>query len=430
MIRHLLATVSLSCVFIAPALAAREIPIADPSQFASAAAATQPGEVLVLAAGEWKDARLKLKATGTAKLPVVVRAQTPGATIFTGDSRISISGAHITVEGLHFKNPTGEEVIELRTKSDALATDCRVTQCAVTNELPGSKSEGSARFVSIYGARNRIDHCLIQGKTSAGTTVVVWLSDEAKDQGHHRIDHNYFGPRERLGKNGGETIRLGDSKISMQRAECVVENNVFERCDGEAECISNKSCGNLYQHNTFLSVAGTITLRHGNDCTVQNNVFLGRGVKGTGGIRVIGERNRVIGNHLEGLRGTEERSAICFMLGIPDSPANGYFQVKDAVIERNTIVDCTSPMVIGVKGEKKASLPPVGVRITGNSVVAPNVTAIDARCDITSIRWADNTMEAKSLGIPPIPGITEGPTHSTKPDQVTSREEVGPGWWK
>ena len=409
---------------------AREIATANAAQFDDAAKSIQPGDALLLAPGEWKDAMLKLHATGTAAQPIVVRAQSPGATVLTGASRISISGSHITVEGLHFKNPVGQEAIELRTKSDTLANDCRVTQCAVTNDLPGDKNGTTARFVSIYGARNRIDHCLIQGKTSAGTTVVVWLSNETKDQGRHRIDHNYFGPRERLGKNGGETIRLGDSKTSMQRAECVVEHNVFERCDGEAECISNKSCGNLYQHNTFLSVAGTITLRHGNDCTVQNNAFLGQGAKGSGGIRVIGEGHRVLHNHLEGLRGDEERSAITFMLGIPNSPDNGYFQVKGALIEGNTVIDCASPLVIGVKGDKKANLPPMETQIIGNTIVAPNAAAIDARCDLSGIRWSGNKIHAKSLGIPATSGVSEGNAKAIKPEKITTRADVGPNWWK
>lgn len=410
-------------------LHARDIPVADAPQFAAAAKAVQPGDTLVLAAGEWKDATLKINAVGTAAKPVVVRTATAGATVLSGASQISISGAHITIDGLHFKNPTGEEVIELRTRSDTLASDCRVTQCAVTNDLPATGASESARFISIYGVRNRIDHCLIQGKTTAGTTVVVWLGEDAAGNGRHQIDHNYFGPRERLGKNGGETIRVGDSETSMQSAACTVEDNVFERCNGEAECISNKSCGNVYQRNTFLAVSGTITLRHGNDCTVRDNVFLGQEAKGSGGIRIIGEGHRVTNNWLEGLRGDEERAALCFMLGIPGSPANGYFQVKGAVIEGNTIIDCATPIVIGVKGAAKAALPPIATQITGNIIDAPKSTAIDARCDLAGIQWEKNIIRAKSPGIPATPGISEGEVKTAKPAKITTRADVGPRWW-
>ncbi|MBX7210093.1 MAG: polysaccharide lyase 6 family protein [Verrucomicrobiaceae bacterium] len=428
---------TLKAAALLPALAllahagAKELPVADAGEFATVAGGgVRPGDVIVLAAGEWKDAALKLDADGTEAAPVRIKALTPGTTLLTGNSRLSISGDHIIVEGLWFKNPTGDEALEFRTRSDQLASDCRVTQCAVTNDLPADDTGHSARFASIYGARNRIDHCLFQGKTTLGTTMVVWLAGETTDQGRHHIDHNYFGPRPPLGKNGGETIRIGDSKTSMQRADCVVEDNVFERCDGEGECISNKSCGNLYQHNTFLAVSGTLTLRHGNDCTVQKNTFLGQGAKGTGGVRVIGERHRVLGNYFEGLRGEDERAALCFMLGIPSSPAHGYFQVKDARIEGNVFVNCDHPVVIGVAGSKTAMLPPVGVQMTGNFITGA-ARAIDARCDITGLRWKANLTNAKTTGIPKTDGLViGGPKAAAAPETTISRHQVGPEWWK
>ena len=104
----------------------------------------------------------------------------------------------------------------------------------------------------------------LRARPGKGPTFVVWLGDG--NEGRHQIDHNYFGPREKLGKNGGETIRVGDSKTAMLTGGCVVEKNLFEKCNGETECISNKSCGNIYRDNTFLEVSGTLTLRHGNGC--------------------------------------------------------------------------------------------------------------------------------------------------------------------
>jgi len=339
-------------------ISAKDIPVADAAAFADAAKTVLAGDTLILQDGTWADARLKIRAEGTAEKPVTIKAQTPGKVVFTGDSRLSVGGAHVVVDGLWFQNPTGEQVLELRLDSKQLASDCRITHCAVTNDTP-LVSKNSAQFVSIYGARNRVDHCYIAGKTTQGTTLVVWLSEEAKDQGQHQIDHNHFGPRQKLGKNGGETIRLGDSKTSMQTAACIVEHNLFEKCDGEAECISNKSCGNVYRFNTFKGVSGTLTLRHGNRCIVENNVFDGAGAKGAGGVRVIGEHHIVTGNHFENLTGDDGRSALSIMLGIPDSPANGYFQVKHAEIRGNRFVNCEHNILIGISGDKKATLPPV-----------------------------------------------------------------------
>jgi len=406
--KHLL----LAFVLVAPTKA-KDIPIADVSAFSAATQTVAAGDTLILNDGIWADARLKIQANGTAEKPITIKAQTPGKVVFTGDSRLSVGGTHVVVDGLWFQNPKGEEVIELRLNSDELANDCRITNCAVTNEWQAAPGK-SARYVSIYGARNRIDHCYIAGKTSEGTTLVVWLSNEAKDQGNHRIDHNHFGPRPKLGKNGGETIRLGDSKTSMQTAACVVEHNLFEKSDGEVECISNKSCGNLYRFNTFKGVSGTLTLRHGNDCKVENNVFLGDKAKGAGGVRVIGEGHVVTGNLFDGLTGDEERSAMCFMLGIPNSAPNGYFQVKGAKVTNNTFVNCEHNLLIGMSGDKKAVLPPVETEISGNYIQTTKGEAFEIKCAVDGV-----TMEGNETG--------EVLTVDFKrPDS----EPVGPAWWK
>ena len=393
-----------------PALA-REIPVADAAAFDAAAPNVRAGDTLVLKDGTWADAHLKINAEGTAAKPVTIKAKTPGKVIFTGASRLSVGGAHVVVDGLWFQNPTGAQVIELRQDSKHLASDCRITNCAVTNDTQLASTD-SSQFVSIYGARNRVDHCYIAGKTTQGTTMVVWLSNESKDQGRHQIDHNHFGPRPKLGKNGGETIRLGDSKTSMQTASCIVEHNLFEKCDGEAECISNKSCGNLYRLNTFKGVSGTLTLRHGNGCTVENNVFIGDGAKGAGGVRIIGEDHTVTGNLFENLTGDDERSAMCLMLGIPDSVPNGYFQVKRAKVMGNTFINCKHNILIGLGGDKKATLPPLETEIIGNTIQTNQGEAFEIKCAAEGVTMKDNRTGTAAPAAKPAP----------------SPEPTGPAW--
>ena len=104
--------------------------------------------------------------------------------------------------------------------------------------------------------------------------------------------------------------------VSMSTAGCTVENNLFYRCNGEVEIISSKSCGNIYRGNVFEECKGTLTLRHGNGCIVEKNIFIGNGVPETGGVRIIGERHTVAGNWFEGLRGTDQRSAVSLVRGM------------------------------------------------------------------------------------------------------------------
>lgn len=392
----------------------KDITVEDAAAFAKAAKAAAAGDTLILKSGTWTDARLRIHASGSAEKPVTIKAEAPGQVILAGDSRLSLAGEHIVVEGLWFQNPAGEEAIELRTDSDELASDCRVTNCAVTNERPAPAAAKSARFVSIYGARNRVDHCYIAGKTTEGTTMVAWLSNDATDQGRHLIDHNHFGPRPRLGKNGGETIRLGDSRTSMQTASCLVEHNLFEKCDGEAECISNKSCGNVYRFNTFKGVSGTLTLRHGNGCRVEGNVFMGDKARGAGGVRVIGEDHVVTGNVFQDLTGDDERSALCFMLGIPNSVPHGYFQVQRAKVTGNTFINCEHNILIGMSGDKKATLPPVETEISGNSIQTNKSEAFEIKCAVDGVVMKDNqtSKDAPKAQAPP------------------RAEPAGPAWWR
>jgi len=399
-------------LFLPLFLSAKDIHVTDVVSLDAAVKAAQPGDTITLREGEWTDTIVKFKGKGTAQAPIILRAAIPGKSIFLGASGLRIAGEHLVVEGLWFKNPDPSmgDSIEFRLDSKNLASHCRLTGCAITlaPEL-ATKDDKESRWVGLYGSDNQIDHCLLQGKLTKGATLVVWLGDQNK--GRHIIERNYFGPREKLGKNGGETIRIGDSKTSMQTASCVVRQNIFEKCNGEAECISNKSCGNLYRENTFIEVSGTLTLRHGNGCTVEKNGFFGNQAKGTGGIRLIGEDHVVKSNYLENLAGDEVRSGITFMMGLPDSPANGYFQVKRARVENNTLVDCKIPMLIALEGDKvpgKPSLPPVDCLMIGNKVSSPKSKVIDARCDLSGLTWRANQFDGKELGIPANEGISWG----------------------
>ena len=137
----------------------------------------------------------------------------------------------------------------------------------------------------------------------------------------------------------------------------MVENNYFERCNGEVEIISNKSGGNVFRGNVFLESRGTLTLRHGNDNLVENNVFLGNGVDHTGGIRVINKRQTIRNNYLQGLAGYRFGSALTIMNGVPDSPINRYHQVEDSVIENNTIIDSAHIELAAGSDEERSAVP-------------------------------------------------------------------------
>jgi poly(beta-D-mannuronate) lyase len=405
-----------------PLARAGERPAATPAELTAAIRAAKAGDTVVMRDGAWRDLDLVFTGHGREGQPITLRAQTPGKVLLTGASRLQIFGRHLVVDGLVFQDGGGtREVIAFRTGPKSLARFCRLTRCAVRGYSPSVKTEDS-KWVSLYGSDNRVDHCYFAGKTNLGQTMVVWL-DKASPENRHRIDHNHFGPRPPLGMNGGETIRVGDSSTSMLTSKTLVEANRFESCDGEIEVISNKSCENVYRGNRFENCEGTLTLRHGNRCLVEGNVFVGGGKKETGGIRIIGEDHKVTGNYLTELTGDAARASIAVVKGIPNSPLFGYFQVKRALVEGNTILNCAHPIAIGVQA-KDAVLPPQHCSFRKNLVIGkqgPLVAILDTK---STVEWNDNVFYGGDVGVP---GLMTSKNLPTVP-LIPTAPETGPGY--
>lgn len=380
--------------------------VADAAAFRAAVARAEPGDEIVLADGPWRDVDLVFDARGSTERPIVMRARTPGGAVLCGRSRLRIGGRHLVVEGLLFTDGHHDDAaISFRKDSRQAAEHCRVTQCAIVDYNP-AEANGDNRWLSLYGRGNRVDHCYLAGKTTPGTTLVVWLDGEPNG---HRIDHNHFGPRRPLGRNGGETIRVGDSATSMNVSRTIVEKNLFTRCDGEAEIISNKSCENVYRGNTFVECSGALVLRHGNRSIVEGNFFLGRGARGSGGVRIIGEDHRVVNNYFEGLAGDKARAAVSVMNGLVDSPLHGYFQVQRATVAFNTFVDCKRTLVLGlIDDDRPAPLPPVDCTIANNLARSASDPLVEVRTPPVGARWLGNLFDGSRLGIEPREGITLG----------------------
>ena len=143
----------------------------------------------------------------------------------------------------------------------------------------------------------------------------------------------------------------------MSNSYTVVEDNYFDRCDGEVEIISNKSGNAIIRGNVFFESRGTLTLRHVNDKLVENNVFFGNSVDHTGGIRVINKRKTIRNNYMEVLTGTRFGSAFVIMNGVPNSPINRYHQVEDTLIENNTIIDGSHIELAGGSDAERSAVP-------------------------------------------------------------------------
>ncbi len=395
------------CVPVRAAEARTAIVVHDQAAYRKTTADLKPGDKVILANGEWRDFEMVFGGRGTPDNPISLTAETAGKVIMTGQSNLRISGSNVVVSGLVFRDgysPTGE-VISFRSSKADPATDSRVTQ-VVIDRFNRPDRQQTDYWVALHGKRNRFDHSSLIGKTNAGVTLAVILDEEGSRENGHRIDHNYFGPRPVLGSNGGETIRVGTSAYSMYDSKSVIENNVFDRCDGEVEIISIKSGANIVRGNLFLESRGALTLRHGDGNLVERNIFLGKGVEHTGGIRVINRNQTVRGNYLEAVAGDGFASALTLMNGVPNSPVHRYVQVQNALIENNTIVD-SARMSLGEGADPERSAPPVGSQFRRNLLLFDQPgSRILVESSTSGIAFSANRIVA----VPPLPdikGVTE-----------------------
>ena len=390
-------------VILAPFRSAAAQPgLRSAEEVAHAMKRAQPGDTLLLAPGIWKDQTVVIRGGGTEEKPIVVRSAVPGEVVLTGSSRLRISGEYVIVDGLCFKDGAIEKgsVVEFRTSSERAARFCRLTNTVITGYNPANDTL-DYKWVSLYGERNRVDHCTFVGKKHQGCLLVVWL-DEIPD--YHRIDSNAFCLRPPHFQNGAEMIRVGTSDWSMRESFTTVEQNYFYRCDGEHEVISNKSCRNLYRGNTFVECQGALVLRHGNDNLVDGNFFMGNGRERTGGVRVIGERQRVINNYFQDLRGSQTHAPLSVMMGVPNSPLNAYFQVADAIIAFNTFVNCRTTFEVGVVNTERddMTLPPVRSIVANNLVAQPGKSVVLAHTEGAAIAYEGNIVD-DAPGSRPLP---------------------------
>lgn len=390
----------------------KEIVVSSAAQITSALGSISPGDTITMTNGTWTNQAIVFKANGTAALPILLRAATNQSVLLTGTSTLRVAGKYLVVDGLRFENgySSSGAVIEFQGTDGAASSYCRLTRTSIKNYNPASIAT-DYKWVSLYGQYNRVDHCAFEGKKHMGTTLVVWLTS-ANVPNYHRIDRNYFGPRPILVDlngdpvNGGETIRIGTSDYSMNNSITTVEENLFDRCDGEIEVISNKSCENILRYNVFVSCQGMLTLRHGNRCSVYGNYFFCNNAANSGGIRIIGEDHKVYNNYIENSAGSSMKTGITVVNGVPNSPLNRYFQVKRAKIVHNTLIGNRYSLHIGAGKDSELTLPPLDCEIANNIVWSTKEQLITYTDTPLNMTYAGNIFYGSSLGITKPAGIT------------------------
>ncbi len=382
---------------------ATDFTVSSASEISNAMNSAQPGDVLIMSDGVWNNQDIDFAGDGNASNPITLRAQTPGEVQLTGDSQLSISGSYLVVDGLNFEGGGSNSMsylIQFR-GSQGDADHCRLTNTQILNYNAPDRSH-QYHWVEIFGQDNRVDHCRFEGQDHEGVTLVVRLDNNGQ-AARHQIDNCAFLNRP-VGRdsNGHEMMRIGTSARNTISAQVVVENNLFQNCDGEIEIISNKSSDNIYRYNTFRNCAGTLTLRHGSGATVDGNFILGEGKNRSGGIRVVDADHVIVNNYIANIDDRAD-AAISLVAGIDGGPANGYQPVANIDIHNNTIVDVGGGAVIfdwgfgdtdngGVQDQLPRNVSFI------NNLIRSSRTLFEGQ-EGSGYVWTDNIAFGASLGI-------------------------------
>lgn len=245
------------------------------------------GDIIIVSNGVYvSSSAINIDKVGTAANPITIRAETIGGVEITGTKGFTLSSpaAYLTIQGFKFTH-AGNISISSGT------SHCRFTRNVVELAIPAGSSMS---FISINGDDVQIDHNELRNKSTLGQMLDI-AGTNGQVARRLWVHHNYFHDFTKPGGNGAETIRWGLSGLSLSTGDGLCEYNLFVRCRGENEIISNKSSGNTYCYNTVLDcVGGEISQRHGNDC-----LYYGNYMRNTQGMRVFGDRHKIFNNYFE-----------------------------------------------------------------------------------------------------------------------------------
>ena len=323
------------------------------------------GSVIRLREGVWDKLAVTVKRSGNEHALLTVKADKPGKTFIEGKSYIVLAGNYIRLEGLYFRHgKAGHNNGAIVVKgSHNLITENTL------DGLNGSSQKDS--WLNVFGQYNEISFNRFTNKTKQGVILVV-IRNDASAQYHH-IHHNHFENfSSGKGENGWETVRIGTSTKSQSNSFTLLENNRFDRCDGEVEIVSVKSGKNTIRGNTFVDSQGFVTLRHGKDNLVESNVFLLKGKPDGGGVRIYDSGHVIRNNYISGVR-TESggRGGIVFSSGdnAPggEFPAlNAHWTPHDIEVSGNTLYDSDNSFIFPYK---VGNYPIYNVKISNNVIV-------------------------------------------------------------
>jgi hypothetical protein len=263
-----------------PSASAAQVRVTSLAALQSALDKANPGDTIVLADGSYSaGSTLSIKRSGTSSAPVTVAAEHTGKATITGSKTFAFASgvSNVVLRGFKFRGGASLSVPAGASHNRLTRNDFQLT--------------GDGNWVTVSGDDTVVDRNVFQNRTSQGVFLQILGPSGAMAKRVH-VHHNYFFNHQFAGSNGGESIRLGLSDRQSYSANALIENNLFEKADGDSEAISVKSSDNVVRYNTIRDSKGYIVLRHGNRSVVEGNLLFGSG------IRFHGNDHRIVNNYV------------------------------------------------------------------------------------------------------------------------------------
>lgn len=246
-------------------------------QLAAALSRARPGDEIMLTDGVYAG-DFSLHNSGTAQLPIVIRAARPHRAVLT--SQLVLKGSFAIVFELGFE---GGHV-------EVHGDDCRVLRCRLYRTgNQAIRIDGTARRAEI--AYNRIERYGATAAGEEGRGISVQMTAKAWPT-HPWIPHNHI--LDHAAKNGG-AIHCGAHRSHTNNPiDMLAEYNLIER--SQASTILGCKASNItYRFNTVRDCSRPSQSRHGRNCQWIGNAFLN-----SSSIRLRGFGHTMIGNYKDG----------------------------------------------------------------------------------------------------------------------------------
>jgi len=374
---HLLAALTLLASTLAAAqLAATTYTVDSLSALQSRINSAKPGDVITVKNGAYTaNADIAISCAGKDKQPVTITAETVGGVEIGGAHGFVVKDAsYVVISGFKFTHAAKHQTI------DASSNHIRYMRNTFT-------CPGNGYSLGVRGDDCEVDHNEFSDRIRQGNMIDVAGAGKQVARNlwiHHNYFHDIRPSKVAKEGNGLEVIRFGLSGLSMSKGNGIVEYNLFVRCSGENETISNKSCANTYRYNTFLDApGGELSVRHGNDCLVYANYF-----RNTHGIRICGDRHKIFSNYLEKNRigiATANGDGLVGDIGGPDK-LTSHDRPDDVIIASNILIGNGTSYTMGGR--------PNGLGATNitfaNNIIIDGGEAVDINGPYPGAVWHNN----------------------------------------